>query len=140
MSWNSYGLDRAAQELVLNARQRDPKSLNQSYKMRMAVAYGLERFWGEHLRLAKEPAKAAYWRETWNALVNVMKTANVTIPNDPVNINNTAQIRSMSERLWNELTLDDQRVALAVLTQLCDCIVWWTQRYKGNVNLSDEND
>jgi len=105
----------------------------------MAVAYGLERFWGEHLRLAKEQAKAAYWRETWNALVDVMKTANVTIPNDPVNINNTAQIRSMSERLWNELTLDDQRVALSVLTQLCDCIVWWTQRYKVGKLESDEN-
>jgi hypothetical protein len=130
MSWNSYGLDRAAQELVLSARERDPKSLNQSYKMRMAVAYGLERFWGEQLRLAKEPAKAAYWRETWNALVDVLKHADVTIPNDPVDPNNTSQVRSMSERLWNELTLEDQRVALAVLTQLCDCIVWWTQRYK----------
>jgi hypothetical protein len=136
MSWNSYGLDRAAQELVLNARARDPKSLNQSYKMRMAVAFGLERFWGEHLRLAKEPAKAAYWRDTWDALVEVMEKAHVMIPNDPVDTGNTAQIRSMSERLWNELTLEDQRVTLAVLTQLCDCIVWWTQRYKGNVNLS----
>ena len=139
MSWNSYELDRAAQKLVLDARERDPKSLNQSYKMRMAVAYGLERFWGEHLRLAKEPAKAAYWRETWDALVDVMKQANVTIPNDRVDVTNTGQIRSMSERLWNELALEDQRVTLAVLTQLCDCIVWWTQRYKGNVDISAEN-
>ena len=46
MGWETYELDRAAQRLVLQARGRDPKSLNQSYKMRMAVAYGLERFWG----------------------------------------------------------------------------------------------
>lgn len=31
MSWNSYELDRAAQKLVLDARQRDPQSLNQSH-------------------------------------------------------------------------------------------------------------
>jgi len=36
----------------------------------------------------------------------------------------------MSEKLWN-MKPQDQRVAMAVLTQLCDCIVWWTQRYKG---------
>jgi hypothetical protein len=42
------------EEIVLKARHRDhnPKktSLNQAYKMRTACAYGLERFWGEHLR------------------------------------------------------------------------------------------
>ena len=51
MAWKSYRLDQLAQRLVLDARQRDPQSLNQAYKMRMATAYGLERFWGEHLRL-----------------------------------------------------------------------------------------
>lgn len=74
MGWKSYDLDREAQKLVLGAKQRDEKSLNQSYKMRMAVAYGLERFWGEHLRLqAKEPEKSQYWKETWDATLQVNK-------------------------------------------------------------------
>ena len=45
-----YSLDYYAQEIVL--KYRDEKNvLNESHKMRMAVAYGLERFWGEHLSL-----------------------------------------------------------------------------------------
>jgi hypothetical protein len=132
MGWKSYDLDREAQKLVLAAKKRDEKSLNQSYKMRMAVAYGLERFWGEHLRLqAKEPEKSAYWKETWDALVGIMEQTGVLIPNDAVSANNVNQIQAMSDQLW-KLTIDEQRVSLAVLTQLCDCIVWWTQRYKGN--------
>ena len=130
MAWQSYELDRAAQKLVLDARQRDPKSLNQSHNMRMAVAYGLERFWGEHLRLkGREENKSDFWKETWDALQRIMQEAGVTIPNDLVASNNTVQIKNMSEKLW-ALPVEDQRVALAVLTQLCDCLVWWTQRYK----------
>ncbi|MDF5716889.1 MAG: hypothetical protein PUP93_24235 [Rhizonema sp. NSF051] len=130
MGWKSYDLDREAQQLVLDAKRRDEKSLNQSYKMRMAVAYGLERFWGEHLRLqAKEPEKSQYWKETWDALVGILEQASVLIPNEPVNANNVNQIQAMSEQLW-QLRIDEQRVALAVLTQLCDSLVWWTQRYK----------
>lgn len=130
MGWKSYDLDREAQKLVLNAKQRDDRSLNQSYKMRMAVAYGLERFWGEHLRLqAKEPEKSQYWKETWDALVGIMEQAGVLIPNEPVNANDVRDIQTMSEQLW-QLEMQEQRVSLAVLTQLCDCIVWWTQRYK----------
>ncbi len=130
MGWKSYDLDREAQKLVLAAKSRDEKSLNQSYKMRMAVAYGLERFWGEHLRLqAKEPEKSLYWKQTWDALVRILKQAGVSIPNEPVHANNVSEIQKMSDQLW-QLKIDEQRVALAVLTQLCDCIVWWTQRYK----------
>lgn len=130
MAWQSYGLDRRAQKLVLDAKQRDPQSLNQSYKMRMATPYGLERFWGEHLRLqGKEPDKADYWKDTWDALVEVMGQAGVTLPNDSVRAENTDQIQAMSDKLW-QISVADQRVALSVLTQLCDCIVWWTQRYK----------
>ena len=130
MAWNSYGLDQEAQRLVLAAKLRDEKSLNQSYKMRMAIAYGLERFWGEHLRLqGKEETKSKYWKDTWDTLVKVMAQAGVTLPNEPVRSDNAKAIQSMSEDLW-QLSLQDQRVAMAVLTQLCDCIVWWTQRYK----------
>ncbi|MCS6958621.1 MAG: hypothetical protein RMK91_01040 [Pseudanabaenaceae cyanobacterium SKYGB_i_bin29] len=132
MAWRSYELDRRAQKLVLDAKQRDPDSLNQAYKMRMTTAYGLERFWGEHLRLQGHhgtQAKATFWRETWTALVEIMRQAGITVPNDQVQPNNTTSIRNMAQRLWS-LSLDDQRVTLAVLTQLCDAIVWWTQRYK----------
>lgn len=130
MAWQTYGLDQQAQKLVLNAIQRDKDSLNQSYKMRMATAYGLERFWGEHLRLqGREPAKSDYWKETWDTLVEIMSRGGITIPNDSVNTNNTNSIKKMSEKLW-QLDLEAQRVSLAVLTQLCDCLIWWTQRYK----------
>jgi hypothetical protein len=96
----------------------------------MAVPYGLERFWGEHLRLkGREETKSLFWKETWDALETVMEKASVTIPNETVNPNNVQDIQAMSEKLW-QLTIEDQRVAIAVLTQLCDCIVWWTQRYK----------
>jgi len=130
MAWNSYGLDQAAQKLVLEAKKTDLDSLNQSYKMRMAVAYGLERFWGEHLRMQeKQKSKSDYWKATWNELVKLMAQAGIPIPNDPIDSTDTSQVQTMAEKLW-KLSLDDQRVALAVLTQLCDCMVWWTQRYK----------
>lgn len=130
MAWKSYELDQAAQRLVLEAKGRDKESLNQAHKMRMAVAYGLERFWGEHLRLKDDKNKKdKYWKETWKTLVDIMGEAGVKIPNDAVKADDTKAIKAMSEKLW-QLNLADQRVALAVLTQLCDCMVWWTQRYK----------
>jgi hypothetical protein len=139
MAWKSYELDRIAQKLVLMARERDPKSLNQSHKMRMAVAYGLERFWGEHLRLkAREEAKSKYWKATWDAFCDVMLTVDIKLPKDNVNTEEDKKIQDISTRLW-ALPIEDQRVAIAVLTQLCDCIVWWTQRYKIG-RLADEND
>ncbi|MCA2629874.1 MAG: hypothetical protein ACK4YL_00060 [Microcystis sp.] len=131
MAWKEYNLDRIAQKLVLAAKLRDRDSLNQSFKMRESVSYGLERFWGEHLRLqSKETNKAQYWKETWDKLVETMAEAGIPIPNDTVQINDTESVQAMAEKLW-ELKLEDQRITLAVLTQLCDCLVWWTQRYKG---------
>ncbi|MFN6272062.1 MAG: hypothetical protein ACK4XH_20080 [Microcystis sp.] len=131
MAWKEYNLDRIAQKLVLAAKLRDRDSLNQSFKMRESVSYGLERFWGEHLRLqSKERNKAQYWKETWDKLVETMAEAGIPIPNDTVQINDTESVQAMAEKLW-ELKLEDQRITLAVLTQLCDCLVWWTQRYKG---------
>jgi len=149
MAWNSYGLDREAQKLVLAARKRDEAlpsaqrsskaSLNQGHKMRMAIPYGLERFWGEHLRLQeKEQNKAAYWKETWDAFVSIMAQSGVTIPNDTVRYSDTDAIQTMSKKLWT-LTVDEQRVAIAVLTQLCDALVWWTQRYKGGAKTNGSN-
>lgn len=139
MAWQSYELDRIAQKLVLVARENDPKSLNQSHKMRMSVAYGLERFWGEHLRLqGKEEAKSKYWKATWDAFCDVMLKADIKLPKDTIRAEETKKIQDVSTRLW-ALPIEDQRVAIAILTQLCDCIVWWTQRYKIG-RLADEND
>lgn len=128
--WESYGLDRKAQALVLNAKIRDDSSLNQAFKMREALSYGLERFWGEHLRLqGKEQKKSDYWKETWDTLVATMGYSGIEIPNETITNNNTVAVKNMAESLW-ALDLEVQRVTLAVLTQLCDCLVWWTQRYK----------
>ncbi|HBB31951.1 MAG TPA: hypothetical protein DDZ80_29025 [Cyanobacteria bacterium UBA8803] len=136
-----------AQTLVLEARGRDRKSLNQSFKMREAVAYGLERFWGEHLRLQARSkdngdefdCKSKYWKATWDALVSIMQPAGVKIPNDAVDVKKPKTVKDMAERLWTEISLEDQDIILPVLTQLCDAIVWWTQRYKGPGDLpSDE--
>lgn len=134
MGWNNYDLDREAQKLVLAAKNRDRESLNQAFKMRVAVAYGLERFWGEHLRLKekkseKEKAQSQYWKETWDTLVRVMANATISIPNDSVDTENTQTVQAMASKLW-QLDIQDQRITLAVLTQLCDCLIWWTQRYK----------
>ncbi|ASC69866.1 hypothetical protein XM38_007960 [Halomicronema hongdechloris C2206] len=140
MGWQAYGLDREAQWLVLQAldidNDKDIKGdacLRESYKMRESVAYGLERFWGEHMRhQGKQEKKSRYWKATWDILANILGPADVTLPND-------SDPKAMAQKLWGEipvdssgkmLTLEDQRLALAVLTQLCDCLVWWTQRYK----------
>jgi RNase P/RNase MRP subunit p30 len=141
MSWESYGLDRYAQKLVLDAKKRSPDSLNQSHKMRLAVAYGLERFWGEQFRLTgDEGSSDVYWREVWKILVQVMARTGIKIDDDFIpevqdRKNNTqvnaqiVAIESMSQKLWS-LSIEDQRVSLAVLSEICDALVWWTQRYK----------
>jgi hypothetical protein len=40
----------------------------------------------------------------------------------------------MSEKLWAsdnpDFGIEHRKVALAILTELCDSLVWWTQRYK----------
>jgi hypothetical protein len=35
----------------------------------------------------------------------------------------------MAKKIW-EIPLPNQRIALMVLTQFCEALVWWTQRYK----------
>ncbi|MFB8798377.1 MAG: hypothetical protein U7126_30060 [Microcoleus sp.] len=142
-----HTLDQIAQKLVLDAKGRERKSLNQSFKMREAVAYGLERFWGEHLRLkskSKRPGdefdiKSQYWKETWDALVAIMKQTGVVIHNDPIDVKRPDTVKSMAQKLWT-LNIEEQRIILAVLTQLCDCIVWWTQRYKGPGDLTVDDE
>jgi hypothetical protein len=131
MSWHPYDLDHLAQEIVLKARNTDPDSLNQAYKMRAACAYGLERFWGEHLRLkAKEPSKAQFVADVWTGFVGIMAKADVKLPGEMLSSKDSeAAIQSVAEQLWR-ITPDQQQAPLAVLTALCDAVVWWTQRLK----------
>lgn len=121
MSWQFYGLDDVARRLII---QQTRDTVKESHKMRATVGYGLERFYGEQLRLNNTPA-GDFWRATWDELVQILAQTNVTLPPHQ-NINN------MAEQLW-QLPREDQQIALAVLTQLCDCLVWWTQRYKNIV-------
>ena len=129
MSWKMYEIDRTAHDLVLQFRDRDV--LGESHKMRATTAFGLERFWGEHLRLAQKEQdkhKADFWKATWDALCSIMKQAGVKIPNEKIT-GDTRSIQSMSEKLW-AFDIEQRKVALAVLIELCDSLVWWTQRYK----------
>jgi hypothetical protein len=118
--------------------------------MRTTVSYGLERFWGEHLRLDADTDEGQYWKDVWDTLVeDLLRPASIHLPNDTVAITpamrgerredkiareteNTRQIHNMANKLWDfaQSNPKEQRIALAILMQLCDCIVWWTQRYK----------
>jgi hypothetical protein len=147
MTWHTYKLDEIAQELVVDALTRSRDSLNQSYKMRTTVAFGLERFWGEHVRLLSKnkdedyKSDGLYWQDTWKIYRKTMKQAHIYLPKPLKNFDDPKVVKDVARRFWGEipvednrpetiLTLEDRRVAQAVLTQLCDCLVWWTQRYK----------
>jgi len=131
MGWKPYDLDHLAQEIVLKARQRDADSLNQAYKMRATCAYGLERFWGEHLRLAaQDVSKAAFVADVWTALVGILAKAGLHLPSAVLtNKASEDEIQQIAAQLW-DLERQDHQNALAVLNALCDAVVWWTQRLK----------
>lgn len=134
-NWQLYQLDYYAQELVLNCRgQRNV--LNESHKMRMAVAYGLERFWGEHLRFERENSeesrnKGKYWKSVWVTLAKILHAAEIELPDKQGNVtlHQTREIEETVNAIW-DMSPENRRIALMVLTQLCDALVWWTQRYK----------
>lgn len=140
--WKPYEIDHLAQQLVV--KNRDKKDvLNESHKMRMAVAYGLERFWGERFRLEKdekEKEKADYWKAVWKTLADeILKPVGINLPNDEIKSDKTdkkekekeetKKIENMADRIWR-MPQDDREIALTVLAQFCDSLVWWTQRYK----------
>jgi hypothetical protein len=133
MTWHPYGLDEKARRLVKDALQRDTdiekskRGFKEAYKMRETVVYGLERFWGEAQRYDEESQiQAEYWRRTWNVLVEILGRSGIQLPNHH-------NVLGMADDLWN-LNRGDQQIALVVLTQLCDCMVWWSQRYKNDIN------
>lgn len=137
--WQPYELDYYAERLVIKHRDKEDV-LNESHKMRMTVAYGLERFWGEQFRLRRERRnqdKAQYWQEAWETLANkILKPAGINLLPEGVSPQSgnqqptTPEIDKIAEHLWNNLDSGDRQIALMVLTQFCDCLVWWTQRYK----------
>ncbi|MDF5717158.1 MAG: hypothetical protein PUP93_25650 [Rhizonema sp. NSF051] len=132
--WQPYNLDHYAQKLVSDFRDKK-NVLNESHKMRMAVAYGLERFWGEHLRFERESKqeskeKGKYWKKVWDTLANdILKPTGINLPNESVKFDDTNKIQDMTNRIW-QMTTEDRIIVLMVLTQFCDSLVWWTQRYK----------
>jgi hypothetical protein len=140
-----YDLDRRAHDLVLAARtsedQTNEKILNEAHKMRATVAYGLERFWGEHIRLLRDSqAKSNFWKQTWNELASILRLiSNIQLPINTIGVDDTDGIRIATNHLWNTLNKEDRKLAQAVLTQLCDSIVWWTQRYKKVGNRDDDD-
>ncbi|MFN7229657.1 MAG: hypothetical protein ACK5UG_11430 [Synechococcaceae cyanobacterium] len=123
---------------MLKARQRDATSLNQAHKMRASCAYGLERFWGEHLRLKdKEPDKAAFVGDVWKALVGILQQGGISLPGTLLASKDAeTTIQGVAEQIWR-LRPEQQQVALAVLTGLCDSVVWWTQRLKTSATGAD---
>jgi hypothetical protein len=134
MSLKMYEIDHRAHDLILKFRDKNDV-LGESHKMRMTTAYGLERFWGEHLRLKQKNSdleKAEFWEETWKVFSDIMKDAGIKIPNDSINPkdkNATDAIKAITSELWN-FNIDQRKIALSVLIELCDSLVWWTQRYK----------
>lgn len=141
MTWEPYNLDREAQRLVLKHRDKEGV-IGQSHKMRTTVAYGLERFWGEQLRLIdkkdlKEKNKGKYWREVWKTFAEIMNRTGIKLPKDEIDGKDTKKIEEIAKNLW-AIPLEDQRICLAVLTQFCDSLVWWTQRYKPSGDSDDD--
>jgi hypothetical protein len=122
MALELFYLDKIAHDLVWKYKDREDAA-KEVYKMRTSIAYGLERFWGEKLRL--DGAEAEYWGEVWRELKIIMSRGDIRIPD---HINLEEQVRE----LWldSDQARADRKITLAVLTQLCDCMIWWTQRYK----------
>ena len=138
MTWHPYLIDDCAQKVVNNAILRDPtlKSLGQVFKMRMATAYGLERFWGEYLRLKagteQERLKAEIINDTWKLMKNeILAGTGIDLPYDPgLNLKDSAAIRESLSQIWeiNNNKPRQAQVVLAILTTFCDAIVWWKNR------------
>lgn len=135
LGWQPYNLDHYAQELVIQHRSKQ-NVLIESHKMRMTTSYGLERFWGEHLRYERDKKidnqnKGKYWKAVWLTLAKILQPTGIILPDGEgeVTVNHPENaIKEIANEIWN-MPREDQRVALMVLTQLCDSLVWWTQRY-----------
>jgi hypothetical protein len=146
MTWTPYLLDNIAQEIVIDAIQRDKKentnSLMQAHRLRGSCAYGLERFWGEQVRLLNEStpdekSKGKFTQDVWLALAAIMKTAGIILPAESIDpppkggsSTESRYLQQVQEACCQIRSLDKQEIqaSLAVLASLCDAIVWWKQR------------
>ena len=106
MALTLYSLDQKAHDLVLEFR--DTGALKQVFKMRSTAVYGLERFWGEPLRLNNHEAR--YWRRTWDVLKEVVALAGVMLPGSSTNTITTDQIHTITEELWNAENVEKRQV------------------------------
>jgi hypothetical protein len=140
MSWQPYRIDDCARQVVLKALERDQTrdSLNQVFKMRITCAYGLERFWGEYLRLKQNRAdqlRAEIVLDTWRFLSkDILVGTGIDLPYepqlDPRDRNHQEAVRSSLIRIWDLRTRKpyQAQVALSVLTTFCEAIIWWKNR------------
>lgn len=148
MNWTPYGIDDCAQRIVLQAIRRDPSlnSLNQVFKMRTTCSYGLERFWGEFLRLnngnGSERLRSEIILDTWVELKdNILKDTGISLPYDPkISISDKEGLIRSLRSVWEIRTQNPKQaqVVLSVLLSLCDAIVWWKNRLApGSISVED---
>jgi hypothetical protein len=136
-----YSLDKYAHDLVivkvsLTLSDKDKSNVfNEVFKMRSTIAFGIERFWGEPLRLQGDgsnknlaKAKAQYWEEVWNIFKDIMNEAEISLPKSSLSISK-GELKDTVDAIWN-MSIENRKVSISVLTSLCDCMIWWTQRYK----------
>ena len=138
MSWQPYGIDDCARQVVIQALNRDRggDSLSQVFKMRVTCAYGLERFVGEYLRLRQgniaEKKKAEVIRDTWQFLcMDILSDTGIHLPHDiNADFGNDAAVSRSLRQLWSLRTQDpaQAQIVLAVLTAFCEAIIWWKNR------------
>lgn len=146
MAFINYRIDEKAHNLVQNFYQKGVN--NQVFKMRTTVAFGLERFWGEQWRFSpdkdKEKDKHEYWKAVWKQLVDTMTEVGITsLPNEEVRTIkgqlDTDQIRAIADQIW-AMDQNERKIVQAILLQLCDSLIWWTQRYKKLAPNGDNDD
>jgi hypothetical protein len=128
--WKPYSFDHYAQSLVI--KYRDQKDvLNETHKMRMTIAYGLERFWGEPLRLEKESQpKANYWKDVWKTLLEeFLQPSGLGTKLPSTYSSSTEKIQETIQLIW-DMDQEEREISQMILTQFCDSLVWWSQRLK----------
>ncbi|MEM8604771.1 MAG: hypothetical protein AAGF24_13165 [Cyanobacteria bacterium P01_H01_bin.121] len=120
MTWESFNLDRVAQDLIFRHRDSS-EALQQVQKIQTTAALGFVRFWGEcrRTRTNRTPEEDQIWQDTWVALQTTLAEAGIELPNQDAE----------TQALWT-VPYEQQEIALAVLAQLSEYMVWWTQRYK----------
>ncbi len=82
------------------------------------------------LKLSKKADPTLFWPKGFQLVTSF----DIDIPGRNITSTETEDIQPVVDELW-KMSLSDRRIVLMVLTQLCDSLVWWTQRYK----IKDDN-